>query len=233
MQQFVIIGLGSFGRRMVEELSLTDVEVLIIDRNKERIEKYKSKATSAYITDVINVETLKKIIPENVDAVIIDLGDQLEVSILVTNYLNKMGLKRIVVRAENDEHGEILSIVGATQVVFPNREASKRIAPLLVSPSLFNYLPISSGMVIAEAPLPARYRGVTVMDANLRREYEINIIAVRKSDKEEYGFIAPEYRFAAEDILLIAGKEEKVAHFTGIVTVDKKKSLAALFKRFF
>ncbi|MEW5818526.1 MAG: TrkA family potassium uptake protein, partial [Spirochaetota bacterium] len=208
MKQFAIIGISIFGKRMLEELSQTGAEILIVDKDREIIEKYKDRVTSAYIADVMNEETIKKLIPSTIDAAIVDLGDKIEVSILVTNYLKKIGVKNIVVKAETDEHGEILEIVGATRVVFPNREAAKRITPLLVSPLLFNFLPISNGLVMAEVKVPVKYYGMSLIEADLRKTKQLNVIAIRKEDDSEYRLFTPEYQLKPNDFLLVSGKEE-------------------------
>ena len=233
MRQFAIIGLSNFGKRMLEELLSIDAEVLIVDKDKELIEQYKEKATAAYIADVINEETIKKIIPSTIDAAIIDLGDRVEVSILVTNYLKKHGIKNIIAKAETDEHGEILEIVGATQVIFPNREAAKRITPLLVSSYLFNYLPISNGLVIAEVKVPQKYYEMTLVEANLRHDFGVNVIAIRKEPNADYDFFTPEYRMQDDDVLLLVGKERDISFFSGAVLPERKKRIGSIFKTFF
>ena len=119
MKQFVVIGLGAFGKRIVEELSHVNVEIMIIDQDEALIEQYSDKVSSSYIANALHEEVIRKLIPAGIDGAIIDLGGKVEVSVLVTNYLKKMGVRTIVARAESDEHGEILTLLGATQVVFP------------------------------------------------------------------------------------------------------------------
>jgi trk system potassium uptake protein TrkA len=150
MKQFVIIGLDIFGKRALEELIPLEVDILIIDKDKEVIQNYKDKVASAYVADVTQIEIIEKIIPRTIDTAIIDLGDKIEASILVTHYLKQLGVREIVVKAESDQHGNILKIIGATMVIFPNKEAAKKIIPLLVSPLLLNYFPISEELIIAE-----------------------------------------------------------------------------------
>lgn len=233
MRQFAIIGVSSFGMRMLEELSQLDCEILIIDKDREVIEKMKDRATSAYIADVINEETIRKLVPATIDAAIIDLGNRTEVSILVTNYLKKLGVKNIIAKAETDEHGEILEIVGATHVVFPNREAAKRITPLLGSPLIFSYLPIGNGLVIAEVRVPERYFGMTLIEANLRRTQGINVVAIRTDGGGEYEFFTPEYRLNPNDILLVVGPEENILSFSGEKQIVRRKPLSSLFRGLF
>lgn len=231
MKQFAIIGVSKFGLRVLEELSEIDCEILIIDKDRELIEKLKERVTYSYIADVLNEETIRKLVPRTVDAAIVDLGDRTEASILVTNYLKKIGVAKIIAKAETDDHGEILSIVGATDVIFPNREAAKRLTPLIAYDRLFNYLPISEGLIIAEIKVPEKHVGMTLIEANFRRTYRFNVIAIRRPEEEEsgYRFFDPDYRLQKDDILLVAGSEEDLAALVGDMPGRKRKGFNRLF----
>lgn len=225
-KQFALIGLGKFGRRVLEEMLLTDVEILIVDKDEELVERYKNRVEAAFVADALKQETITKIVPSTIDAVIIDLVDKIEVAFLVTNYLKKLGIQQIIATAETEEHGEILEMVGATQVIFPNREAARRVTPTLVSSTLFNYFPIGSGLALAEVEVPRRYHGKNVVDANLRREANINVIAVRAHDGHHFGFFGPDYVFQPGDVLLIVGEEHSVNLFTGVPDHDEDAAYA-------
>lgn len=233
MKQFAIIGVGNFGIRMLDELSDIECEILILDKDRDLVEKYKDKVAAAFIADVMDEETITRLIPPTIDAAIVDLGARVEVSTLVTHYLHKMGIKKIIVKAETDEHGEILSIVGATDVIFPSREAAKRVAPLLTSPLMFSFLPIGSGLVIAEVKVPERYYGMTLVEADLRRTTGLNVIAIRKELGGDYSFFSQEYRLQPDDVFLLAGSEENVAVFAGNKLFIRKKGISRVLKDFF
>ena len=89
MNVIAIIGLGNFALNVLDQLISTSTDLIILDKDREIVEKYKKFVSNAYIADAINSETLKKIIPENLTAAIVDLGSSLESSILVTNHLKK------------------------------------------------------------------------------------------------------------------------------------------------
>lgn len=233
MKQLVIIGISEFGKRMLEELEHTGAEVMVIDRDEGLIEQYKDRVAAAYVANILNEETIRRLIPPAVDAAIVALGREVEASILVTNYLKKLGVKKIIARAESDEHGEILDLVGATQVVFPTREAAKRIAPGLISSDLFNYLPISNGLVIAEVKVPREFHGQTLVEADLRRRYSINIIAIRKDVQGEFEFVLPDHRLEPDDILLIVGRDHELTRFSGITPAVKRERSGFLFRSVF
>jgi trk system potassium uptake protein TrkA len=233
MKQFAIIGLGFFGRRMLEELAEVDCELLIIDRSDEVIEQYKERVAASYIADAINEEVINKLVPGSIDAAIVDLGDNIEASILVTNYLKKLGVRRIVAKADSDQHAEILDLVGATDIILPYREAARRVAPLLLSSVLFSYLPLSRDFAIAEIKVPKEHLGRTLIEANLRQKHGLNVVALRKESEEEYTYFLPEYRLNEEDILLVAGKEEDIAAFAKVELPAAPKGIPGVFSRLF
>lgn len=233
MKQFAIIGLGQFGCTMLEQLSDTGCELLVIDKDREAVEKYRDKATAAYIADAISEEIIGKLVPRTIDAAVVDLGDSLEASILVTNYLKKLGVMRIIAKAESAQHAEILEIVGATEIVLPDREAAKRIAPLLLSSALFSYLPIGLEFAIVEMEVPERYVGRTLIEANLRQEHRLNVIALRRMGRTDYAYFAPDYRLQQDDVLLVAAKEGDVAQFTNARLPAVKKGVPGVFDRLF
>ena len=107
------MGLGTFGVRMLDELIKIGAEVIIIEQNKDLIEMYKSKASSAIVLEEISELSVRKILPSKVDTVIVDFGRKVELSVISTTILKNLGIANIVVRAQSDEHGRLLKTVGA------------------------------------------------------------------------------------------------------------------------
>lgn len=234
MSTFAIIGLGPFGIRMLEELFHFTDDIIIIDKDPNIIKKYEDKAIKSCVIDITNEESLHKSMEQGVDTAIVDLGGKIELSIMVTTYLKKMGIKEIVVKAESDQHEQVLSIVGATNVIFPDREAAKRVMPMLASTLLFNFMPISSNLALAEVGVNTEYIGKTLVEANLRKNLGLNVVAVRKPDCETFEFINdPNYRFAGDDILLLAGSEEHIFTFSRHKKDLRKKKGLGLFRSLF
>jgi len=144
----------------------------------------------------------------------VDLGDRIEVSILVTNYLKKMGIKNIIAKAESNEHGEILEIIGANHVVFPNKEAAKRIAPMILSELLHRYFPIDENLVIAEIAVPEKFAGKTLKEADLRKKTGINLVGIKEDGKYVHVF-DPEYVLPKDELVLVAGSPANIAELSG------------------
>lgn len=231
MKQFAIIGVDTFARSLLEELINVDCEILLVDKNREIIDFYKDSVTEAYVADVNNEETINRLIPTDIDGVIIDLGSNIEAAILVTNYLKKMNLDNVYAKVSSDRHGEILGIIGATHIIYPDSEAARRLTPMLLSSSLFNYVPIGNGLVMAEVSPLRELIGKASED--IRHQYGINVIAYRLEKGGEYNFYRKEHVFSGEDILLVVGSEEDVESFTDREISRVSGRLPSLLRRFF
>lgn len=234
MLQIAIIGLGSFGIRMLEELNEIDCEVIILDKDQNVIDKYKDFARSAFVTDAINKTALQKCIPQDIDVAIVDLGDNLEGAIMTTNYLHKMGIKKIVTKAHENEHGEVLKLVGATNVVYPDLDAAQRLTPMLASKELFNYMQVSEHLSLAEVGVIEEIEGKTLVEANVRQVYKLNVVAVRKSSDQDFAFVCSlDFRFDKNNILLVAGAEKDIYEYLkkakAEITSKKKTHLRKMF----
>jgi len=234
MLQIAIIGLSSFAKRMIDELYAVGTELILVDRDAVVIDKYKSKAKACYIADVINVESLSKIIPTSIDAAILDFDDKLEPSILTTHYLHQMGIKNIIVETQFDTHGELLKLAGATQIVYPELEAAKRICPQLLSKNLWNYIQLSQDFAIAEVELKDELIGTSVKDSNFRAKYNLNIIASRINGSDELKPINdPNYILEKGNSLIVAGTNKDIEDFLCHDGKKNDSSSRIMLDRFF
>lgn len=235
MQTIAIIGLGSFGCRMTDALSGSNAELIIIDKDREIVEKYKSAVTNAYIADALGEEILKKVISKDVNVAIIDLGSQLESSIMVTNHLKKIGIEHIIVRARSNEHGEILKLVGATKVIYPDLDAAVHLVPMILSESLFNYMPVSQNFSIAEIKIKDYQDGKTLAESRLRQDYGLNIIGFHAENSQEIQTItSADFVLSSKMIFLVAGTPDSIMNYTKSKDSDTehKKSIGFFQKLF-
>ncbi|MEL3913397.1 potassium channel family protein [Treponema pedis] len=234
MKKFAIMGLGTFGIRMLDELSKIGAEISIIDSDKDIVDKYKGKAASAHVIEDISETSLRKVLTSKTDTVIVDFTRKIELSVLSTTILKNIGIENIVVRAQSDEHGQLLQTVGATQIIYPDSEAAKRTTPILAAELLFKFMPIAKDLALAEVGIDKKYIGKSLIEANLRKDFCVNIVARRKKTNEEFVFMDdPNYKFEEDDVLLIVASEENIYAFTEGKIPGKTGLAAAVFKNLF
>lgn len=208
MKRFAVIGTGSFGYHVAKALYENKNEVIAIDRNKDRVQAIEPFCTSAMVQDVTDMEGLKGLGLEEMDAVIVSTGANIKPSILICFYLSRLGIKRIIAKAEDDDHGEILIQLGATEIIRPGMDMAHRLAMRLTSPNIVEFLPLGEDYTIAHVEPPTSFIGKSLKDLDLRKRYEVNIIAIKESDPERFVMV-PNADFTVEenDILIILGKE--------------------------
>jgi trk system potassium uptake protein TrkA len=206
-----IIGLGSFGTNVAQTLYERGHEVLAIDKSKERIEWAKDFTSHAVHADSTEKKNLEALGVREMDAVVVSLGHELEASVLTVLYLRELGVKRIIAKALNEDHGKILSAVGATEVVYPEKEMAIRTALRLVSPNVLDSLSLISGVSIQEIAPPERFIGRSLRDLDLRNRFGIQVLAVRELVPERTVFVPPaDFIIKDSDILIVMGEEKSL-----------------------
>ena len=212
MGLFIVVGVGSFGFNVATELTELGHEVLVIDSSGKKIEQIKDKVTQAVTADVKNREALSKIVSNDVDAAIVSLGDSMEASALTVLYLKESGVKRIIVKAMNDDHGKLLESMGATEIIYPEKDMAIKTALKLNSPNILEYFPFTSGIIIQEIAPPKKFISKSLKELDLINKYGIQVIAIKELVPEKVIFIPKaDFIIKDSDILIMIGEKEQLA----------------------
>lgn len=204
-----IIGLGRFGTALASELCLAGADMIIIDRDEERIDFAKELTENAYIVKNLEKKTLIEVGMQNCDVVVLCIGEQIDVSILTTLNLISMGIPKVIAKASSAEHGDILERLGA-EVVYPERDMALRLAHRLETSQSLDFIQLSEKLNISKFAVPDQAIGKTVIDVNFRGKFGLNIIAV-ENNNEINESVRPDYIFQNGDILYIAGSKSGFA----------------------
>lgn len=180
---FAVLGLGSFGMGAANELMERGAEVLVVDRNERLIEENAKRFTQAVIADLTDPEAIGQLGLGSMDAVIVDMSQDLEASIMCVMVAKEKGVHRVIAKAENKRKSDILKKVGADQIVFPEQESGTRTAFQLMFPDILRFFDLSSDLVIVEMQPREEWCGRTLLELELRKKHGINVIAFRRGDK--------------------------------------------------
>jgi trk system potassium uptake protein TrkA len=233
-QRCAVIGLGRFGTEVARWLAEHNHPVLAIDKRRALVEEISSEVDSALCFDSTNENALRDARINEMAVVVCAIGDNnIQNSIMTTALLHQLGVPRIITRASSDLHARILKIVGATDVVNPEKDLGIRVAQIIASPGLTEVVPLAEGASVAEMNVPESFIGKTLIDLRIRPRYEVNIIGIRRlqesrkktQDEETAGEEAsweflltpqPDEPFCTGDILVVAGTEENVRKFSSL-----------------
>jgi trk system potassium uptake protein len=210
--QYAVIGLGRFGSSLATTLHQAGNEVLAIDRNEERIEEYKDHVTYAVVADSTDEEALKRVGIRNFDAVIVAIGDDIQASILTVLILKELEVKKVVAKAINKRHGQVLYKVGADWVVFPERDMGERVATQLMSPNVLDYIELAKDYSIKEVKVPPSMIEKNLRELNLRARFNITVIAIISDEKVSIS-PSPDRIIKEGDILVVIGENKDLDRF--------------------
>lgn len=204
---FVVVGLGIFGTHVARTLYEAGREVVVLDRDREAVQRARDFASQAIVADATNRETLESLALESRDVVIIAMGESLESSILATLYFKEMGIETIVAKANAEDHGRILSKVGASEIIFPEKDVAVRLARRISNQNIIDFIPLLEGYSIEEVAVSKRILGRRIRDLDLRRKYGVQIIAVKDviADKVEL-IIDPDRVIKDSELMILLGK---------------------------
>ncbi|MCK4889862.1 MAG: TrkA family potassium uptake protein [Candidatus Aminicenantes bacterium] len=180
MKKVVVIGLGSFGVNLIRSLSKKKIELIAVDINKDRVNEIKDLVTQPVTMDATNRDNLNSLGLKDVDCVVVSCGPDLESSILIVHLLSEIGVIRVIAKALTEDHERILTLVGANEVLFPERDIARKLANQLISPNLMDYIPLESGFVIEELAPPDIFVGKTLEQIAIRTKFNINVIGIKQ-----------------------------------------------------
>jgi trk system potassium uptake protein TrkA len=206
MGRYAVIGLGKFGATVARSLFERGHEVVAIDRDRGRVQEIRDSSTQAIEANCTDQDTLRALGLQDADAVVVSLGEQMDASILVTLYLRELGLKQIVVKAISEDHGKVLHLIGATEIVHPERDTARRVARGLGLRSIVEYLPLAADSSLVEVHVPATFVGKTLAELEIRKRYQVLVVAIKRGEGLVIATGGDE-RLQAGDVLVLVGRD--------------------------
>lgn len=179
-ERVTVIGLGRFGTSMVRHLYEIGYDVIAIDINQDHVDAIQRDALLAVRADGTDERALLDLEVDESDVAIVAQGENLEASVLTTLMLKRIGVPWVISKAKTDLHGELLAKVGADQVVFPEKDAGRRLAHSLGARVVSDYITLSANAGIAKLQAPARFIGNTIGDLVGYRSQTISVLVIKR-----------------------------------------------------
>lgn len=210
--RLAVFGLGNFGSQVAVQLGRTGHDVLAVDRREDRVQAVRDSVSRAVVAEAADRQTLKELGVGNSDAAVVSLGTDMAHSIMMTFFLKEMGVPRVIVKALHDDHSAVLKMVGADEVIFPEREMAIRLAHTLVSPNILEYLPLSAKWAIAEVEVLDEMVGRSLIEVNFRKKWKLSVLAFKRGGEVE-AVVSPDDELRANDVLIVMGHVEDLDRY--------------------
>ena len=204
-KSILLIGLGRFGRHMAVKLNELGHEVLAVDIDEEKINDIADIVTNAQIGDSTNIQFLKRLGIDNFDVCIVTISGDFQSSLETTSLLKELGAKKVISRAERDGQAKFLLRNGADEIVYPEKQLAYWTAIRYTSDHIMDYIEIDNEHAIFEVAIPKEWIGKSILEIDIRKKYNINILAVKENGKLNVT-VRPDIILREDKSLLVIGE---------------------------
>ena len=205
MKNVLLIGLGRFGMHVAAHLYDLGHQVMAVDTDEDRVNKVLPFVTNAQIGDSTDADFLRSLGVDNYDVCIVTIGGNFQNSLETASLLEELGAKKVVARAERDVQEKFLLRNGADEVVYPEKQVAKWTAIRYTADHILDYIEVDDSHGIFEVDVPPAWIGKSVGELDIRRKFDINIIALRRGGKTEFS-VSPDMTLDDECTLLVMGE---------------------------
>ena len=208
MSTYAILGMGRFGRAVAQTLAENGQEVLIVDRSQDLVNQAAPFVEQALIADLSDEESVKELGLSSMDAVIVGMAMELETSILCVMVAKEAGVPMVIAKARNRRMGDILLKCGADKIIYPEEETGIRLAKTMLSKDFIDYIGLSEDFGLIQMRAKKEWVGKNLKELNLRKKYNINVIAMKNNGETFNYLINPDQPLETNTVLYVVADSE-------------------------
>ena len=181
-KSFTVIGLGIFGSAVAKTLARAGMDVIAIDRSMPAVENIADTIDNAVRANATDIEQLKEAGVPSTDVAVLAMGSHLEDSIVTILNLKELGIKEIIVKANNNNYKYVFEKIGATRVIQPEKEMGIKSGLMIMSPNIRDLIQLDDRYAIVEIATPSLWQNHSLEELRLRAKYGINVIGLRENE---------------------------------------------------
>lgn len=205
MKSILVIGLGRFGRHIVEKLNELHHHVMAVDRDEQRVNEALPLVTDAQIGDAASKTFLRSLGIDNYDVCFVTIGEDFQSSLIVTSYLKELGAKKVISRASREVQRQFLLHNGADAVVYPEKQLAGWCALRYTTDRVLDYISLDDEYAIYDLSVPEEWHGKTVGALDIRKKYNLNVLAVRINGHPSMA-VTSDTQLKQDQTILVLGK---------------------------
>lgn len=224
MHHIAVIGLGRFGTALARQLAASGSQVIAIDAKPGPVEEIKDEVPVAVRLDSTDDVALKSQNIDKVDVAVVAIGENFEAALLTTVIIKKLGIPKIICRAQSAFHSEIFLQIGAHQVIQPERQAGEHLGRQLANPRVDDFIKLGEGFSLIELHAPRQFIGKSLKNLALRQDYGVNLVAIKRTQIEK----TAEGEITRPRILAVLDAEEVIRDQDVLVLVGSDDALSKL-----
>lgn len=213
MKSILIIGMGRMGRHLATQFVRLGSDVLVIDKERSRIESLSDTFADMQIGDCTNENVLRALDVSQFEYAFVCIGEDFQASLVITSLLKKLGAPHVISKAKQDIQAELLRTIGADEIIYPEKDIAESLAIRYSASNIFDYVELTQEYSIYEIPILSEWAGHTLVELDIRRKYNINIIGIKRGTLLD-PMPSADYRFDAKDHIMVIGKSKDIFKLT-------------------
>ena len=220
MKSVLIIGMGTLGRHLARKMIEYGNEVMIVDSKEEIIQEMAQEIPNAIVGDCAAEGVLRSLGVSNFDFCFVTVGEDFYAALEITAILKELGAKCVISKAKKNRQADFLKKIGADEVFYPEEEMAESLTIRYTADNIYDYIELNEEYSVYEMPILKEWKGKTIKNVDVRKLYNINIIAIKKGS-DLVPCPVPEYVFEEEDHIIVIGKADDVLKISA--KTSKKK----------
>lgn len=210
INKVAVIGLGHFGASLCEKLSTEGIEILAIDVDEDRVRSVERFVDHPVVLDGQIKSGLASLGLNELDVVVVAIGEDFESSIFTIAHLQELGVKRIIARTMNPVQERIITLMGVKEQILPERDSAYNLANRLSLGMAHAFIEMGSGYGFFEIETPRVFIGKSLSDLKLRDQYSLNLVTLKRrksnGELEVLGIPDVNEHFLQGDVMVLFGK---------------------------
>ena len=213
MKSILVIGMGRLGRSFAIKMLQLGNDVMIVDMDGQVIDHLAPIFTDSQIGDCRQEGVLRSLGVNNFDICLVAIGENFQASLEITSLLKELGAPFVISKAKDDRQAKFLMMIGANEVVYPEREIAERLAMRYNAENIFDYIKLTSEYSLYEIPVVKSWVGKSILSLDIRQKYNVNIIGIKHNNSLR-PMPSANYIFNQDDHVVVMGKSKDVFKLT-------------------
>ncbi len=206
-KQYAVLGLGRFGSKVARELFYRKQEVIVVDHDESKIQAIKDEVTNAFLGDIADEQTLLEAGVSDCDVVVIAESTNVEANIIATQICKNLGIKKVICKAKNTIHGNILKKLNADVIVYPEQDTAIKLVNKLTSEGILDYFELGGELSIVGITAPEYMKNKTLGDLELRKKFNVTVLGIKRGEEIVFNLTA-DTKIVASDVLIVFGESD-------------------------
>ncbi len=214
---FIICGYGRIGSVIADEFRRQGIAHVVVERDPERARAVIADGSQALQADASSEDVLRRLGIDRARGLIAAVGTDAEnvYTVLTARVLHPELF--IIARVESQDAEPKLRRAGADRVLSPYQLGGVQMAATALRPTVVDFMRLATSserMDLAAEQIAikdhSRFVGVSIRDANLRQEFGVIVVAIKRAAGHMEFNPAPEAAIGAGDQLVVLGHPDQL-----------------------